>query len=90
MQVHFLEAWTGPFSSLRKQQDQLQKQVSPTWELIALSTITQVVGLSLWQVQVDPLNKAVAWHFSNFGLNFLHSTCILLILVSLCLPSQKK
>lgn len=89
MLVHFLEAWAGPFSSLRKQQDQLQTQVSPTWELIALSNITDVVGQSPWQVQVDPLNKAVSWQFSNFGLNFLHSARILLILVSLRLPTQK-
>lgn len=70
MLVHFLEAWTGPFSRLRKQQDQLQTQVSPIWELIALSSITEVMGQSPWQVWVDSFNKAMAWPFLNFRLNF--------------------
>lgn len=70
MLVHFLEAWAGPFSGLRKQQDQLQTQVSPIWELIALSSITEVMGQSPWQAWVDSFNKAMAWPFLNFRLNF--------------------
>lgn len=54
---------------LRKQQDQLQTQVSPIWELIALSSITEVMGQSPWQVWVDSFNKAMAWPFLNFRLN---------------------
>lgn len=70
MLVHFLEAWAGPFSSLRKQRDQLQTQVSPIWELIALSSMTEVLGRNPWQVQDDSFNKAMAWPFLNFRLNF--------------------
>lgn len=60
MLEHFLEAWAGPFSSLRKQQDQLQTQMSPTWELIALSNTPEVVGQRPWPVQLDPLNKGAS------------------------------
>lgn len=70
MLVHFLEAWAGLFSSLRKQQDRLQTQVSPISELIALSSITEVMGRNPWQVRVDSFNKAMAWPFLNFRLNF--------------------
>lgn len=53
-----------------------------------LSSTTELVGRSPWQAQVVLVTKP--WPFSDVGLNFPRSSCILLILVFHYLPSQKK